>query len=159
MGSRRVAIVWAPPGSGLYGRVAVMWLMWLGLAELTSTQRTPQSALELNLDENGKEVDYILTPLHVRRERREFRPQKAHNEYVMFDHETKECDELPAIHPCFTYEVCPTALPAPGQFIARAVRWVRFPRRPVLFPPACCCGLNLCRCGRCGRMRWARTAS
>eukprot|EP01046_Picozoa_sp_COSAG06_P033209 COSAG06_NODE_3373_length_5435_cov_1.793478_3_plen_432_part_00 len=79
--------------------------VWLALPGLTSTQRTPQSVVQLNLDENGKEVPYILTPLHVRRERREWRPPKAHNEYVMFDHEKKQCDELPAIHPCFTYEV------------------------------------------------------
>lgn len=61
---------------GVVGAAAV----WLGLAGLTCTQRTPQSPLQLNLDENGKEVHYVLTPLHERRRRREWRPPKAHNE-------------------------------------------------------------------------------
>eukprot|EP01043_Picozoa_sp_COSAG02_P087623 COSAG02_NODE_24865_length_675_cov_1.385417_1_plen_133_part_10 len=121
--------------------------VWLGLVGPTSTQRTPQSPIQLNLDENGKEVDYILTPLHVRRERREYRPPKAHNEYVMFDHEKKECDELPAIHPCFTYEVRPArtshrarCLPRP-RCSSLSPRWLR------AHMERCCCG----------RMRWGRT--
>ena len=96
------------------GAVSTCAAVWMGLVGLTSTQRTPQSPIRLNLDENGKEVDYILTPLHVRRERREYRPPKAHNEYVMFDHETNACDEMPAIHPCFTYEVRLLTHAAPG---------------------------------------------
>lgn len=75
--------------------------VWLGL--LSTNQRSTTTSA-INLDENGKEVGYVLTPLHVRRERREWRPPKAANEFVMFDHETKKCDELPAINPCFTYE-------------------------------------------------------
>ena len=85
-------------------RALALGAVWLGLAERTSTQRTPSQTKALNLDENGKEVDYYLTPLHLRRQRRDVRPPKGKNEYVMYDHAKGQCDELPAIHPCFTYE-------------------------------------------------------
>ena len=75
--------------------------VWLGCLS-TNQQSTTTSAI--NLDENSKEIGYVLTPLQVRRELRNWRPPKAENEFVMFDHETKQCDELPAINPCFTYQ-------------------------------------------------------
>lgn len=42
----------------------------------------------------------MLTPLADRRARREYRPPPRDNNFVMYSHELKGCDEMPALDPC-----------------------------------------------------------
>ena len=81
-----------PPQADL-GRPSVR-LSMRNPSSVNGSEPSPRAA------QNGQDFGTVLTPLADRRARREYRPPPRENNFVMYSHELKGCDEMPALDPC-----------------------------------------------------------